>query len=269
MFHHVLIPLDGTSSAESVIPFARALLEATRAKVTLVHVIEKASPGHAHGEIHLTDRDTAAGYLRSVADSHFKGFDGCEIHVHDYDVPGIAAGLATHAFELEPDLILMASHGEHYLRDVVNGNLAHRVAGIGKVPVLLYRGGAVLEPTSRILVAVGGNPEHEVSIPFAANLSLVLGSELLFLTVVNAASDEASAKTRLEVLAAQFPEVNSRSSVAFGDPVDSVLRFCRNERVGIVVLATHGKSGIEAFWSGSLAAKLLPHLNVPCLIVPV
>jgi nucleotide-binding universal stress UspA family protein len=37
----------------------------------------------------------------------------------------------------------------------------------------------------------------------------------------------------------------------------------------IIILGTHGKSGIKAFWSGSMAAKVIKQTLRPLLLVPV
>jgi nucleotide-binding universal stress UspA family protein len=44
MFKHILIPLDGSELAETAIPVAAYLAEKLKARVTLLHVIEKNAP---------------------------------------------------------------------------------------------------------------------------------------------------------------------------------------------------------------------------------
>ena len=55
MFEHILVPLDGTRSAESVLGVCREMALRGNSRVTLVHVIESEGTRIAHGERHLHD----------------------------------------------------------------------------------------------------------------------------------------------------------------------------------------------------------------------
>ena len=50
MFKRILVPLDGSQLAESVLPAAVTLAEKLHAAVTLVPVIEKNAPREIHGQ---------------------------------------------------------------------------------------------------------------------------------------------------------------------------------------------------------------------------
>jgi nucleotide-binding universal stress UspA family protein len=40
-------------------------------------------------------------------------------------------------------------------------------------------------------------------------------------------------------------------------------------RSDLIVLGTHGKTGTDAFWSGSIAPKISSKTSIPLLLVPV
>ena len=50
MFKHILVPLDGSSMAETVLPVAAFFSRTMRASVTLIHVIEQHAPETIHGQ---------------------------------------------------------------------------------------------------------------------------------------------------------------------------------------------------------------------------
>ena len=52
MFKHLLVPLDGSRMAEAVLPAAISLAGEKKARLTLLHVIERGAPGK------FTERDT-------------------------------------------------------------------------------------------------------------------------------------------------------------------------------------------------------------------
>ena len=53
MFKHILIPLDGSRLAETVLPAGVYLAGVLGSTVTLLHVIERDAPQEVHGERHL------------------------------------------------------------------------------------------------------------------------------------------------------------------------------------------------------------------------
>ena len=74
-------------------------------------------------------------------------------------------GIALHVDELEPDLILMCTHGRGGLRGLLYGRIAHQVVRLGTTPVLLVHpaGDRTDHPflCRRLLVTLDGNPAHE------------------------------------------------------------------------------------------------------------
>jgi nucleotide-binding universal stress UspA family protein len=54
-----------------------------------------------------------------------------------------------------------------------------------------------------------------------------------------------------------------------GDPADVIATSARESKVDMIILATHGKSGTKAFWSGSVANKVCSQCKVPLLLIPI
>ncbi len=57
-----------------------------------------------------------------------------------------------------------------------------------------------------------------------------------------------------------------RATIRRGDPVQQILADCQDE--DLIVLGTHGKAGINAFWAGSVAPKIVSQTRLPVLLVP-
>jgi nucleotide-binding universal stress UspA family protein len=62
--------------------------------------------------------------------------------------------------------------------------------------------------------------------------------------------------------------VRSRALVLTGDPVAEIARCARAERVDLILMSTHGRSGIRRALMGSVAESVLHHALVPILLVP-
>jgi nucleotide-binding universal stress UspA family protein len=298
MFRHILVPLDGSHLAESALPAAVALSTAFGSTVTLIHIIEHNAPQEIHGERHLRQQKEAYDYLDQVAQQNFPPEIKVIRHVHTDEVKDVARSIVDHSGELSPDLIVMCAHGESGLRDIVVGSIAQQVISRGKTPILLVQPDedrfAQTISFSKLLVALDGDPEHEKALPLAKGLAKSLNASLELVMVVytlgtlpseRAATSrllpvatsmmldmtETSAQDYLKEMAASFEAEGLTVSwdVRRGDPAANIIDSAERSSSDLIVLATHGKSGIGAFWAGSVAPKVVTQTRIPLLLVPV
>ena len=297
MFKHLLIPLDGSRLAEAALAPAALLAEKLGASVTLIHVIEKNAPAAIHGERHLTNEEDAHRYLGEVAAKVFSAGTAVETHVHTEEVSNVARSITAHAVEYEPDLILMCAHGHGGLRNLMVGSIAQQVIGMGKTPVLLLQPEEDVWPDvfplQRVLVGLDAVPEHERSLVVAGELAERMGAGLLLVNVVQtvdtlrgerAAAGKllpATAMAMLDMTAAsaleyleskaeswRAREVEVATQVRRGDIPRELVHAAAEFEIELIVLGTHGRAGMGAFWSGSATAKVIGQTHIPLLLVP-
>jgi nucleotide-binding universal stress UspA family protein len=282
--------------AESAAAVAAGLAAASGARVTLLHVLEAAPPAAVHGQRHLTGEAEAQEYLRDVARRLFPPDVQVTTHVHSQPTNKVAAGLASHAEELAPDLVVLCAHGEVRLRDRIRGNIGQQVVHAGVAPVLLVRPPRVGEaawPLRNILVPLDGQPGHQQALDLAADIARACGATLCLLTVVQTEGvvrgkqlptagllpgatqaiiemNEEQAAKALETLVADLAARGLKASarVVRGDPATEIIREAKECRADLVALGTHGHAGMEAFWSGTVTPKLLRRLSASFLLVP-
>jgi nucleotide-binding universal stress UspA family protein len=300
MFKHLLVPLDGSRLAEAALPAAAYLARTLGAGVTLIHVIEKDAPQSIHGERHLAEPDEACGYLEEVAGRAFPKELGVRVewHVHTAEVSDVARSIVEHVGELEPDLIVMCAHGWGGLRTRLFGSIAQMIIGLGITPVLLIqpaRGEAAPAFACRLLlVPLDGNPEHEQGLPVATGLAQASAAALDLVMVVPTLStlpgeqaaagrllpgatsalldlrqQEAEEYLRRQAAPAQAAGLEVTVQSRRGDPATVIVRTAKQVKADLIVLGTHGKSGMEAFWSNSVAPQVSSRSRVPLLLVPV
>jgi nucleotide-binding universal stress UspA family protein len=295
---HLLIPLDGSRLAESAIPYGVALAKALGARVTLFHVLEERPPQDIHGEHHLIGEEEACKYLGKLSDI-FPPEVEVESHVHTEKVRNVARSIADHIGEFSADLIVMCAHGEGGFRDLMVGGIAQQVISRAKTPVLLIQPQEDQQPDvpaemNCFLVALDGEPDHEQGLPMAEKLARKLGASLELLTVVptlgtlraeSAAAGrllpgtttamldmtESYARDHLQNLADRLKSEDLKTGVNIvrGDPAVQVLAVAQSTGCDLVVLGTHGRSGMGAFWAGSVASKIVSAAHQPLLLVPV
>ena len=153
----LLIPLDGSPTAEAVLPAAAVLARRLPAQVELLHVLERNAPDQVHGERHLTSETDAASYLQGIAEQLIAEQVPVSWHVHMVRVGDIPLSIASHAAESGASLILLSIHGAVSPRSWLTGAVAQGVIRHAAPPVLLLRSGTKgsVRPTGR-----GGGPGH-------------------------------------------------------------------------------------------------------------
>ncbi len=297
MFKHLLVPLDGSKLAEAPLVAALALARDIGAEVTLFHAVEKSAPREIHGERHLTGVGEARGYLEELSARIFPPEMKVHIHVHGDEVKNVPQSIAEHAGDLDADLIVMCTHGRGGLRGLMFGRIAQQVSGLATAPVLLVHPSGPKAPSGfsckRMVVPLDGHPDHEEGLKIAAALARPCGGKLHLIMAVHtlsALSGESAATAkmlprtthalldlahreaenylgaRIESLRAEG--VSATSRVGRGNPVSVIMDFLEKEAADLIVLATHGKTGMDAFWSGSTTPNLTSRARVPLLLVP-
>ncbi|HEV7557378.1 MAG TPA: universal stress protein [Kofleriaceae bacterium] len=78
-----------------------------------------------------------------------------------------------------------------------------------------------------------------------------------------------SAESHLQDLAGRLAKdgVATTSFVRIGHPVDEILRIAKDEHVDLIVMGTHGRSGIRHLIAGSVTERVVRGASVPVLSV--
>ncbi len=298
MIKHILVALDGTSLAEAALPETKALARMLGAQVTLLHVIEPVPAPLVHGERHLTEPMEAEEYLAQVARQFSDEGIPCDIHVHSEEIDQVAGGIVAHEEELQPDLIVMCTHGPGRLERLLRGSLAQQVVALGQTPLLLTNPGHQTAGKDfllrRILVALDGHENHEGGYELACSFAAAGKSRLHLLSVVPEFSSLAGRRAALfrylpgaswflqrmtmetlknylgRLLArAEEQDLEVIGEIKYGKIAKTICATAEAMDADLIVLATHGKAGTEAFWANSIAAQVQGQTLRPLLLVPV
>lgn len=298
MFKHILVPLDGSRLAESALPAAVFLAEKLASMVTLIHVLENNPPKEVHGQPHLRKPREAAAYLQEIRQRWFPNDLVLNCHVHTKEVDDVARSIVEHKGELDHDLVIMCSHGRGKAQHLFLGSIAQKIIALGSTPVLITHPDVtgVLQAFScrTLLVPLDDDPDHGQAFSVSKELAKRLGSTLHLTMVIH---NYTTLSGTMAVTSRLLPGTTSRllefsthnaeqflqqrlselldqgytagAEVLRGDPAGGIAESARANQADIIVLATHGKTGMEAFWSGSVAHKLCSLSKTPLLLIPV
>ena len=145
MYKKIMVPLDGSELAESVLPHVEAFIkEFNISDVTLVRVLE---PEISYGGEHsidpkiITERESerkssAKDYLNNVM-NRLK-HEGTALHT-EIVFGRVTESLIDYAESNDIDLILIATHGRSGVTRWVRGSVADKILRSANVPILMVR----------------------------------------------------------------------------------------------------------------------------------
>jgi nucleotide-binding universal stress UspA family protein len=210
-----------------------------------------------------------------------------------------AEEILRYADENDIDLILMATHGRSGIRRWAMGSVADKVLRASEVPVLLVRAGIPEKsaydewPRGTLLVPLDGSELAESVLPHIEALAKQRGAELVDVVLLRVCEPPAvpsdyagmlvspevwqEATERLRQDAEQYlarvekrlqgAGLRVRSEVLVGYPADQIVDYANRTPFNLVVIATHGRSGISRWARGSVAEKVLVGVSSPILMV--
>ncbi len=295
MFKHILVPLDGSKLSEASLAPAAVLAETLKAPVTLLHIIEQDAPEEVHKDRHLTRADEAAAYLRAVAQRAFPAGVKVTTHVHTAPVADVASSIVDHVTaEIQPDLIVTCTHGRSGVHDILFGSIAQQVVAQGKTPLLLIKPGGQNFKLQEILIPLDPDSEHDESLAISEELARAFQARLTLLSVIptftTLAGEQAAAGNLMPVTAQAFLEMKEESThshlqehveafqktgiksayeIARGNPAGSIVKAADGLNADLIVLSTHRRAGMDAFWARSVAPKVAQRTKVPLLLIPL
>jgi nucleotide-binding universal stress UspA family protein len=295
----ILVPLDGSPLAEQVLPYAQALL-APGAELTLLEVVEEPEPVYGMSGRLLVPVEDVQHMLEQQAHEYLQKAEatlgGAQPRVRLEVARGDpAVEILRVAAEQGVALIAMTTHGRGALGRWVFGSVADRVARSSPVPVLLVRPGEG-EPRPvairRLVVPLDGSPLSEEALPTAQALAAHLGVPIHLITVIDmrritpsdlapvVAFDVGAYEEILSQLdaaaAARLAEISERlereglhtsSELALGSPFMTISGAV--QAGDLIVMTSHGRSGVHRWLLGSVAEKLVREAPVPVVLVPV
>lgn len=61
--------------------------------------------------------------------------------------------------------------------------------------------------------------------------------------------------------------INAKTALAHGKAADEILDYAKKSQVDLIIMTTHGRSGVARWAMGSVADRIVRHAQIPVLIV--
>jgi len=295
MKRKVLVPLDGSPFAERVLAFLRHLARPDATELLLVHISQPSQyytvlvPDAVHTVDVTYWKEQAEKYLqRKTQELQSEGYD-VESVLSDGDV---ASSICDVADAQDVDLIAMTTHGRSGIEKWVLGSVADRVIRSAHQPVFLVR--PQEEPTpatpiDRILVPLDGSRLAEQALSEAIELAKANKSEIWLLqsvefpeywgeeyagmhampALISTEEQEAAAREYLRQSAEQLTSagISVQIVVTTGHAASAISDVVADNEIDLIVMSTHGRSGLSRWVFGSVAEKVVRLAECPVLLI--
>lgn len=278
MFDRILVPLDGSELAEKALPLAVALAQGLNSELRLVRMVPYftvlAADPLLYDEINRLSEEEALASLRSVA-LRLPADVKTEVVA---EIGSAAEGILDQARQQQAGLIVISSHGRSGLNRWVFGSVAERVLSQSTVPAIIVNSRcATWDGTpKRILVPLDGSQLAEQALAPAKELARALAAELHLLRVTSSAHVRLETPAMIEVFddleqrelneaeaylrdkAQSLPDGAVAAVEHATDSVaDTIMDYAAREAIDLIVMSSHGRSGISRWVYGSVAEKVL------------
>jgi nucleotide-binding universal stress UspA family protein len=280
MFDSILVPTDGSPGSERAFEAAVTLAGNHGATVHVLAVVNEHGPTDDSWDY---DGDSPAeAFMESQTDR----IDTSGLTITPVVREGtIHQEILDYADEAGIDLIAMGTHGRTGVRRFLLGSVTEKVVRLADVPVLSVKADA--EPGSisfdDILLPTDGSSGAEAAIDPAGTLASKTDATVHVVSVVDTRSlgiDVGSTVIvdKLEAVATEAVGTASdrlselgvgtvETAVAHGVPYRALLDAIEDTDADLVVIGTHGRTGIDRYLLGSVAEKLVRTSPVPVMTV--
>lgn len=273
----ILVPLDGSDLAEESLSVVRSLSKVFDAQVTLMCVNPESArhplPGLKNTAA-LSNFSDKQYYLSHKADQLRSAGTAADFEFRVGEVAQEICNIAQNGM----DVVVMSTNSRTGLQRLFIGSVTLEVIHNASTPLILLRptGDWRSRGTSfrRLLVALDGSEFSERILPYVTTLAKAFDSEVLLLSVPVGSTSEsyrATIENYLEKLAQELADhdLNVRTLVFGNAAAQTIVATAETEMADLIMLATHGRSGMERLMLGSVAERVVRNMPCPIFLVPI
>ncbi len=284
----VAVLLDGSRHAAQAIPYAKVICRGTRAQLRLLSSVEnRTSQLPEQFEQTCEDRQM---YLDGVARDLCKESISVKVNVLKGSLTDATKSLVD---KDGIDLVVTSTRGKSGSQHWLSGGVSTKLMKTILTPVLLVQGedgelDGALPKVGRILVSLDGSIRSERILPYARVLASVFDSELILLIVPEVPEAENYRATQAAVRSIRSQTVETmknfleavahslradqlevRTMITGSLPARTIVSVGEEESVDLIMMTSRGRSGLESWFAGSVASRVVAQSSRPVFMVPI
>jgi nucleotide-binding universal stress UspA family protein len=282
MYESILIPTDGSDTAQRAGKYGLELAARYGATVDLLHVLKP-----SRLEDSAAEAETAE-IFDAITDLDIDGEPSVQTHV---EIGSATRAIADHVEAEGIDLVVMGRRGLSGVRDHLLGGTADRVLRSVDVPVLTVPGTGVEAATGRtyaeVMCTTDGSEVAERAAPYAAEIAARTSATLHLLTILDLAEVggpfnagglteadlnrlNAEAESALDGLEAALdaPGASITRTIRKGDTAAEIAAYGKKVDADLLVMASQGRTNLVGQFLGSTTRRVLQRIARPVLVVP-
>ncbi len=256
MFQRIIVPVDGSDFSWRAFGPARALARHWDAEVEVLEVVTLPD-----------DRPMAEEYTRArLAD-----LGAADVRVEVVTMGDtVPSTIAAHVESIDGSIVVMSSVGRGRSAALI-GSVAEELLRTTFGPLVLVGPAAAVDRTDfsgELVVTVDGSDTSELALPLAGALGISLGARPWILTVSEPSAnvDGASYPARLARHLREQTQHEVEFEMLFGDhPAEAIASHVSHLNASLIVMTTHGRTGLSRFTMGSVAMAIVH--RAPCPVV--
>jgi nucleotide-binding universal stress UspA family protein len=280
----ILFPTDFSEGAARAFPQAATLAAQHDAEL---HILNVTGP-HSETETTLpVSRDTLTGWLGPVAQEPAPDLNALSIVQNQVEDVSPPERITAYVEEQDIDLVVMGTHGRRGLQRMLMGSITEEVVRTAACPVLTVRSDtpeSAHRTVRRILVPVDFSDASKTAVRHASELAQTYDAQLDLLHVVEQVAYPSAygvdpgyhspqeviprvEKSLGEMAREELDSENVKVSATVGYGPLTILDYIDENDIDLVVIATHGRTGLERMLLGSVAERVLRRSSAPVFVV--
>ncbi len=287
MLSRIIVTTDGSEASDRILECVKTLRRVGSREALLLRVFDVRDIDGLHETLQKSMLPKLEQQRSSLQEAGFEVDIATPVGI-------VYAEINKLARRHQSSLIVVGSHGESLVRELLLGSTAHSILQNATLPVLLIRveiteqnGGkrcrAICEDLFRhILFPTDFSDTAEQAFLYLQHIVQNTSSQVTLLHVQDQVRIEPHLKDRLEEfnridserlqrMALRLEQCGARSidtEIHYGSPTKIILERARDERFSLIVMGSQGRGFIREIFLGSVANNIARLAPLPVLFVP-
>ena len=285
---HILLATDGSESCEGAVKEAIYLAKSCVAKLSVIYVLETNPEFETEGLKFVEKMELAAReHIEMIRKEAAARNVEIEAIVRRTDQPYKA--ITEEAAKMKTDVIVMGRRGRTGLAKMLMGSVTAKVIGYAPCKVLVVPRLASIS-CKNILIATDGSKYSVAAAAESIGIAKRCKSDLIIITAVHTEAltsmspDTGYTQSQQETIAKQELDraekniagvkelaekegIHAEGIIVEGRPYEVIAKAARDKNIDLIVVGSHGRTGISRFLMGSVTERVIGHAESAVLVV--